>query len=85
MSKMYPGISDERITQLIDIEQKYLDLEVGVAEALTVAEDFGQTDGAHHKTWTIDQMVRALLITDERYNDWVAAAKDGEEGPETYE
>lgn len=42
--------------------------EVAVAEndaerillAIKVALDFGQTDGAHHKMWVIDQMMRVL-------------------------
>lgn len=32
----------------------------GVPKALEVASDYGQCDGAHHKMWVIDQMVRAL-------------------------
>lgn len=31
-----------------------------VSHALNIARDFGQYDGAHHKTWCIDQIVRAL-------------------------
>lgn len=31
-----------------------------IAKALNIASDNGQTDGAHHKAWVIDQMVRAL-------------------------
>ncbi len=31
-----------------------------VASALKVAESFGAFDGAHHKMWVIDQMVRTL-------------------------
>lgn len=44
---------------------------------------FGTTDGAHHKMWVIDQMVRAL--TGDVYVDWVRAFEDGEDGPHTYE
>lgn len=29
--------------------------------ALEIASSFGGVDGAHHKQWVIDQMVRALL------------------------
>ena len=32
-----------------------------VIRALTVAQESGQIDGAHHKAWVIDQMVRELL------------------------
>jgi len=35
-------------------------LNAQIAAALAVARDYGQTDGAHHKMWVIDQMVRKL-------------------------
>lgn len=53
-----------------------------IKDALEVAE-FGGIDGGHHKMWVIDQMVRALTGPD--YGAWVAAFKDGEDGPDTYE
>lgn len=31
-----------------------------IAKAIAIAISFGGIDGAHHKDWTIDQMVRAL-------------------------
>ena len=31
-----------------------------IAKALEIAAEDGTTDGAHHKMWVIDQMVRAL-------------------------
>jgi hypothetical protein len=31
-----------------------------IHNALRIAEEDGGTDGAHHKQWVIDQMVRAL-------------------------
>lgn len=66
--------------------------------ALRIALDYGGIDGAHHKTWVIDQMVRALTgcpvvvqnglvqvqSESEEYREWVAAACDGEDGPDTY-
>jgi hypothetical protein len=77
-----------------------------VAEALNVAIRSGAVDGAHHKAWVIDQMVRALcgcpmveaVGTDykgkpyiysrrgenDAYLWFVARAKAGEDGPETY-
>lgn len=51
--------------------------------ALEIALQYGGIDGAHHKMWIIDQMVRAL--TGDRYTQWVADAKAGEDGPDTYE
>jgi hypothetical protein len=51
--------------------------------ALDTARRYGGTDGAHHKAWVIDQMVRAL--TDDGYAEFVRDAKAGEDGPDTYE
>jgi len=54
-----------------------------IGAALAIAEEDGQTDGAHHKAWVIDQMVRALTGVD--YEHWRAAYESGEDGPYTYE
>lgn len=54
-----------------------------IEAALELAMRYGGIDGAHHKTWVIDQMVRAL--TGDGYAEWVAQVKDGEDGPGTYE
>ena len=53
-----------------------------VRRALRFADAYGTIDGDHHKTWVIDQMVRALTGRD--YVQWVIAHKRGDEGPETY-
>ncbi len=58
-------------------------LEDRVNMAVELAGNYGSTDGAHHKMWVIDQMVR--ILSDDRYEDFVAAVKHGDEGPETYE
>lgn len=52
-------------------------------EALRLAFNHAQTDGAHHKAWCIDQMVRAL--TDDKYEVFLTVHNDGEDGPNTYE
>jgi hypothetical protein len=54
-----------------------------VERALTVALRYGGIDGDHHKTWVIDQMVRAL--TGDDYETWVQSACFGDDGPDTYE
>ena len=59
------------------------DLVKRVNLALDFAIRFGGTDGAHHKDWVIDQMVRTL--TGENYEQVVAAARAGDDGPETYD
>lgn len=53
-----------------------------IEAALKVARECGQYDGGHHKMWVIDQMVRAL--TEGEYDGWVADARKGEDGPDTY-
>jgi hypothetical protein len=51
--------------------------------ALNLIARYGGIDGAHHKQWVIDQVVRAL--TGDEYDAWVTEVKAGEDGPETYE
>ena len=53
-----------------------------VDRALAFARDYGSIDGAHHKTWVIDQMVRAL--TGDFYQEWIRQYNDGVDGPNTY-
>lgn len=63
-----------------------------IHRALQIAYECGNVDGAHHKQWAIDQMVRALCgqrpgyvdPTDE-YVSWVREFRDGEDGPDTFE
>jgi len=74
--------------------------------ALLYILSYGSIDGAHHKDWVLDQVVRILngapvtvkqaswdnghselrysVGTCEKYKQWVANAKEGEEGPDTY-
>ncbi len=54
-----------------------------VNDALDLIEQYGMHDGAHHKTWVIDQVVRILTL--ETYPMWVLEYCDGEDGPETYD
>ena len=42
-----------------------------IDKALEIAWQFSQIDGAHHKAWVIDQMVRALCGTEEQYQQYV--------------
>lgn len=46
-------------------------MEDRIKKALSIAWQYGQIDGSHHKMWVIDQMVRALL--EEDYNGWAEA------------
>lgn len=57
----------------------------GAEKALDLAFQYSQIDGSHHKTWTIDQMVRAL--TGENYENFINfyrfAPEDGENSEPT--
>lgn len=53
-----------------------------IDQALQFAIRYGGTDGAHHKDWVIDQMVRAL--SGDKYDKLVADAMNGADGPNTY-
>ncbi len=55
---------------------------VGESLALSVAKDYGQIDGAHHKAWVIDQMCRKILGDD--YDAFVTSHNNGGDGPDTY-
>jgi len=57
---------------------------MAIAAAIDIAVRYGGIDGSRHKMWVIDQMVRALL-TPQEYEEVVAEACDGEDGPDTYE
>lgn len=59
-----------------------------IYEALACAQLFGSIDGAHHKMWVIDQMVRYLTAdqpSHSNYDMFVAKYRAGEDGPETYD
>lgn len=67
----------------LDAEFQDLHDELGViGEAIDLAIQYGQTDGAHHKAWVIDQMVR--LLAGSEYDEIIKQACDGEDGPNTY-
>lgn len=53
-----------------------------IQAAIDLAVKYGGIDGAHHKDWVIDQMVRALA--GEKYEEIVREACDGEDGANTY-
>lgn len=51
-----------------------------IEAALEVAFRYSGIDGAHHKQWVIDQMVRALTGGD--YKAWVNDYETGSDGAE---
>lgn len=60
-----------------------MDNEQKIDEAINMAVRYGGIDGAHHKAWVIDQMVR--ILAGDNYEKIVAEAKAGEDGPDTYD
>lgn len=67
----------------LNVGQEYLNLVNRTLEARALLIDYGQTDGAHHLRWVVDQAVRILAGPD--YDRLIAEYCDGEDGPETYE
>ena len=60
-------------------------MEERIKKALDVAWQYSQIDGAHHKAWSIDQMVRALCGSEKEYNKWVAKYEEPEsDDPDDY-
>lgn len=53
-----------------------------ISEAVSIGLQYGQIDGAHHKTWVIDQMLRVLL--QDEYDEAIRNSCCGEDGPDTY-
>ena len=53
-----------------------------IDEALDLITRYGGIDGAHHKQWVLDQVVRVLAPD---YGDWLAEYAIGEDGPHTYQ
>lgn len=48
---------------------------------LMLIQEWGGIDGAHHKQWLLDQLVR-VMTTD--YEKWVKEFEAGEDSPNTY-
>lgn len=57
-------------------------MEQKISEALDIIQRYGGCDGGHHKDWVLDQVVR--ILTGDGYDKWVADAKAGDDGPDTY-
>lgn len=55
-----------------------------ISSALALAIELGSVDGAHHKMWVIDQMIR-ILAGPERYQQIITDFCSGSDGPNTYE
>lgn len=67
------GVNIETIFDIANDLEEIPTYKDRIEKALKIAWQYAQIDGAHHKAWTIDQMVRALCGTKEEYNNWVEA------------
>ena len=54
-----------------------------IKNALETISLYGSSDGACHKQWVLDQVVRILAAN--QYTQWVTNNCNGENGPNTYE
>lgn len=52
-------------------------------DIVTLIGSFGGIDGAHHKQWVLDQVLRKLLGA-RGYTKWLKDHNAGEDGPNTY-
>lgn len=58
--------------KLTDIALSHVDkMALRIDEALELIERYGGIDGAHHKQWVLDQVVRKLCDSDESYQAWI--------------
>lgn len=61
-----------------------VDVEV-VDEILDLIYENAGTDGAHHKQWLLDQIVRVATGSDEEYKNWVRRYNNPPGSTEEYE
>jgi hypothetical protein len=83
MRQLHPdweSLKDESREGIID--NILADLPEPARNAMRIAASYGQTDGAHHLTWVIDQMVHAMIGV--HYKTFVEAYESGEDGRHTY-
>lgn len=86
MIKRFGGIQDEcfQTSPNQSARDRGERMKEKIERAIGIAVSYGQIDGDHHKTWVIDQMVRALLGSDDEYKKFIKEYCDGEDGEETY-
>ena len=83
--KLVQAACSAMAAELASLRAELEQMKAATDKALELALRYGGIDGDHHKAWVIDQMVRALLVTEPEYTQWVKDACDGEDGPNTYE
>ena len=58
-------------------------LQKRIDDSLNLIVQYGGVDGAHHKQWLLDQVVR--ILSNKAYDVWLDVYSDGADGPDTYE
>jgi len=61
---------DEMLEKLTQSNRRAEAAEARESQIFLLLCGYGQTDGAHHKAWVIDQIARTLLGDD--YDKWIA-------------
>lgn len=62
---------------VLELQEENKQLKEVIDKVINIAYEYGQIDGAHHKTWVIDQMIRELLGTE--YDNFIKEyEEDGE-------
>jgi hypothetical protein len=75
--------NDYRGVLFVGEEEVPESLEDRVQLATDLILENAQTDGAHHKTWVLDQVLRVL--TGDRYQQVIDAYCDGDDGEMAYD
>ena len=75
----------ERLSDKLLAASPMEDTETKIKKALSVAWNYGQIDGDHHKAWVIDQMVKCLCGSDEAYDEWIQQYESPEMDGEGYD
>ena len=58
-------------TLVSELEAELTEIKDKIENAITIAENFSCIDGAHHKNWVINEMVRYLMSPEElEKNGW---------------
>lgn len=75
---------------LNDYDRKRMNADKRIEVALEFIMQYGGIDGAHHKQFALDQVVRILTNSTPHadtygYMEWVRKYESGEDGPLTFE
>ena len=65
--------------EIAALKKEIVGLKAGQILAIHNIGCYGMIDGAHHKQWVLDEILRALLGK-ERYRTWIENYEDWDEG-----